>query len=123
MISEDDFESRLKMTSAAVEATSFEQCCLWAENAADPSPMQWKEINSGWIETIGTIDSRPISLALFWSVIDGKLVMFWDVVSQVSDKEQIDLWLQRHFPPRRPGERRTVDAGNFGPFFVSELEA
>ena len=116
----DTSESRLTRTLFIVEASSFEQLCLWSEHAADSAsrrftPRQWEQLNPGWSVTVGNIGARPVCLSANWARIDGQLVMFWEATSEVVDYAQIKKWLSRHFNGKWDHGTRdaTADAMNF----------
>lgn len=113
-------EDRLAHTLFIVEATKFEQQCLWEEHAED-SPYKrlksrrWEDLNPGYMVQIGELDSCPIYVCMSWARIDGQMIMFWETTSQIVDTTQVELWLSKHFTGKwdkgtRPAE---TDAMNF----------
>jgi hypothetical protein len=111
---EDTAENRLKETLFVVEATSTEQFMLWKDysNGSD-SPryptMSWKQVNPGWLVTVGKIGDRPCCISVTWNRINGRLVMFWHQCSQVTDSLQSEAWINANF--EKP--HSTCDAMNF----------
>lgn len=119
-MSDETAESRLAKTLFVVEATSFEQHCLWAETATESNcrrfePRRWEQVHPGWLVRIGKLDSRPICVSMRWNRIDGQLVMFWEATSQVVDTVQIEKWLSQHFTGKWGNGTReaTTNAANF----------
>jgi hypothetical protein len=73
-----------------VEATSYEKFSLWMQHAKD-GQMEWKQGNGGPLITAGTVDGRPVCLALFieatsqlvdWKLIDEYVKTTWPNVSR-----------------------------------------
>jgi hypothetical protein len=115
----DTAESRLAETIFIVEATSFEQHCLWAETSSTSdcrrfAPRKWEQMH-GWLVTVGRLDKRPICVSMTWNRIDGQLVMFWHPTSQVVDMVQIEKWFDKHFNGKWDKGTRNArtDAMNF----------
>jgi hypothetical protein len=121
----NDFDRRIADTVFAVEATHFEQHMLWythcgmREMEGTPTPgyrqVSWEQVNPGCTEVIGTLDGRPVNLCAFWNRIEGRLVMFYEVVSQVSDSVVLDAWIEKKFAGKTWDGGRPVrcDAQNF----------
>ena len=114
----DTAESRLNKTLFVVEATSAEEYFIWQEwanNSLYPvvKPEQrvnWEQLN-GWIITIGELDNRPVVMSVTFNRINGYLVMFWYMCSQVTDSVMAEKWLDENFDG---GTRRArTDALNF----------
>lgn len=105
-------ESRLADTFFIVEATSFEQHMLWEKHHKN---MNWQQIHSGWLVTVGKLDGRPCCVDMTWAKIDDQLVMFYDQCSQVTDVLQTNAWIYKHFNGTWDNGTRTAstDAGNF----------
>ena len=126
--STDTAESVLAKTFFIVEATSFEQQQLWSDHsdesmsrspllAANGSPtVEWVQMNPGWIVQLGKLGKRPVNMSVNWARIDGRLVMFWYLCSQVADYAMAEKWLEKHFHGTYDnGHRRAeTDASNFG---------
>lgn len=124
----DTAESVLAKTFFIVEATSFEYLSLWADHSDESmsrSPMltkshapivEWIQMNPGWIVQIGELDKRPVSMSVNWAKIDGHLVMFWYLCSQVADYVMAEKWLKKHFHGTYDNglRRAETDAYNFG---------
>lgn len=116
----DTVESRLRQTLFVVEATSYEQFCLWQDHAAASASrrfpaVRWVEINPGWGVTVGHLDRRPCVIQVCWARIEGRLVMFWHQCSQVCDSVQAEAWIDAYFDGKWDGGRPArCDAQNFG---------
>lgn len=115
-------ETRLKYTVFIVEATSFEQFSLWKENA-DESPnrdsntkgVSWEQVNPGELITIGKVGKMPVCLQTSFIKIDGQMVMFWELSSQVADYRMAEKWLKKNFKRKYDGGRPAeCGAWNFG---------
>lgn len=112
-IENDSAESRLKKTFFVVEATSFEQSILWEKYSEEAAKfdisrvtgnllcagtrLSWKQVNPGWLVTVGHIKKRPCCISTSWCNINGKLVMFWYGCSQVTDSVAAEEWIKKHF--------------------------
>jgi hypothetical protein len=117
-------EDRLKDTFFVVEATSYEQFCLWEKYSlesrqssfiAHENRMKWEQISPGWLVTVGKLDGRPCCISTQWNRISGKLVLFWYSCSQVTDSVMAEKWITEHFTGTwDSGTRRAwTDAQNF----------
>lgn len=122
--------NRLAATSFMVNATSFEKHCLWTEfstkgsqhllnknvqDALDKRPkLEWKQL-SGIVVQVSCLDGRPVNLSLFWDIIDGHYICFYDCCSQVVDWAMIDKWLDDNYHGKwAKGTRKAhCDAQNF----------
>lgn len=121
---------RFRETYAIVEANSNERQNLWSDWAIDntwrlPDPrdqrqfVYWDQINTGHFQQVGEFrigkDIMPVMLSLFWARLrtkrpsPGKLVMFWDMTSQVSDFRMADRFFKENFP----NASINTDASNF----------
>lgn len=114
-------EDRLKETFFIVEATSFEQHSLWSNYAKESDHrlynhkgLKWEQMD-GWMVTVGTLDDRPVCMSLSWVRIEGELVMFWYMCSQVTDSLMAEAWIDKYFTGRWDGGTRSAgtDAQNF----------
>lgn len=121
-MSEETAETRLEKTVFIVEATSFEQHCLWGQHASDSwmrpkdyEVVTWEQIN-GWLITVGEIGKRPVCISTSWVKINGALVMFYEQCSQVCDSVQTKKWVDKHFNEKWDNGHRPArcDAMNFG---------
>lgn len=116
-----DMEDRLKATFATVEATSYEQLCLWRDNANPfkakaEGKVKWEQVLDGWLPTVGHMTKKayPVVISLHWCVIEGRPVLFWHPTSQIVDHNLIDEWLKRMVPQAFLDQPNLVQgAGNF----------
>ena len=86
--------------------------------------VKWEQVNPGYIETIGYIkvgkEEMPVAIELTWVRIDGQMVLFWEMSSQVVDYRLAEPWLEKQFgkkgwPTWDKGTRRMSTNGmNFG---------
>ncbi len=88
-----------------VEATNCEVQHFWSEHAKQSrrhlhncpsSPVDWQLRNPGYQFEIGRVGSRPICVAIRYVTIADRLVMFYEVVSQLADHAMTERWLM-HF--------------------------
>ena len=84
-----------------VEADSYASHNLWVYYFYEPRkgviPAKiWEQVSLGHMITIGTMYKRPICISIFYSIIDGKRVMFYEGCSQLVDHLMIENWL-KHF--------------------------
>ncbi len=118
---EDSTESRLEKTCFVVQATSFEQHCLWSETSSasiytrHATERSWEQINPGWVVQVGEFNSHRVAVAMTWYKIDGQLVMFWYPSSRIVDGNLIEEWIDQHFQGKWDGDTRPAktDAMNF----------
>ena len=105
-------EDRLKETLFVVEATTFEQLCLWQQRG---KTLKWEQLGSGWMIQVGNLGTHICNISASWFRIEGQWVMFYYPCSRVSDSEQTDKWLDKHFTGKwDKGHRRArTNAMNF----------
>lgn len=116
-----DMEGRLADTFAIVEATSYEQLCLWRDNANPfnakvEGKAKWEQVLDGWLPTVGNITKKayPVAISLHWCLIDGRPVLFWHATSQMVDHRMIEAWLKKQCPnPYKDQPTLVQDAQNF----------
>ena len=87
----------LKDCIGIVEATSFEQLCLWRDEH-EGRKIPWDQTGLGYLETVGSIGNRPVCISLSTVHIDGKKILFIDATSQVVDHDMIEKWLEQNMP-------------------------
>jgi hypothetical protein len=108
-----------KETYAIVEANSNETQNLWSDWAIEntwrvPDPrdqrqfVHWEQIMRGHFQQVGEFrigkDVMPVVLSFFWVRLrtektgPGKLVMFWDMTSQVSDSRMAEKFFKENLP-------------------------
>lgn len=109
-MADTDLEQFLEGVVGWVEATSFEQHCLWKEFHLN-GETTWIENMSGLGRQIGRLDNRPIFVSLRTAVVDGHKLLFVDPTSVVVDHDQIEEWLKQTLPAEVYAVR--TDAINF----------
>lgn len=111
-VSEED-RKLFKDVFYMVEATHHEQHTLWEEFHYRPKYPEaqvksWEQVMSGhWLQ-IGTVDERPICVSIFYAILNGKRVMFYEGISQLVDHEMIEKWRDRY-----SGEAGHCNPANF----------
>jgi hypothetical protein len=105
-------DPRFAETEFVVEATSYEQLCLWRETHES---WPWEQDHRGIGLTIGHVGEFPVCLSLSWVRVGGRLILFWTAVSRITDYAMADEWFQDHCNPRWDRRRRRAftDAMNF----------
>lgn len=112
-------------TRFVIEASHREQHDLWATYSVEcwrqtwDFPTQnkytWQQINPGYLETVGEFHGFPVCISVNWVRINGVLVMFYEPVSRVVDREMVRDWLKKTCCPRWDNNTREAhcDAANF----------
>ncbi len=127
----DACERFLAETFYTVEATSFERYSLWADHSTDTlyprvnprtgklietKAVKWEELNPGGMVTVGSIGrgkkTRGVCLSTTFARIEGRIVLFYEQTSIVTDSEQAEKWLAKHCPCWKPLDGH-CDANNF----------
>lgn len=90
-------DPRLANVVAFVEATTFEENCIWANFTEKYNRVQKSEWvqGTGLFKNVGYIQKRPINITLSFSTIKGKVVCFYDAVSPLADHEMIGKWIRQ----------------------------
>ena len=83
---------KLKDTEYFIEAASFEILTLWNENK---DRVDWKELTSGVLFDLGTLDGMLVTMSIRWAKINGHLVAFYDLLGQVVDYRMVDALIQK----------------------------
>lgn len=102
-------EEKIAETFFLVEANSFETLVLWRENEKE-GEFIWTEESLGFWQTVGFLKKRPICISMFWTIIGGKRIAFYEGTSVLVDHDMIEKWLEETFHLSR--EKR-CDAHNF----------
>lgn len=105
-------EQRLREAFAVVEATSHEQHMLWRDfhyKPAGHAPVSWEQVNVGMSRQIGTFGGMPVCVTVFFAVVDGALVAFYDSESMVTHSGMTEEWCRKAFV----GARSWSNAQNF----------
>lgn len=111
---------RLKETFATVEASHHEMHQLWQDWSVEGMAFRvpdlrdkrqhfyWEQLGRGFNETIGVFrsekESMPVVFSGFWarlrlrSADPGKLVLFWELCSQVTDSRMAERFLKENLP-------------------------
>jgi hypothetical protein len=84
-----------------VEASDYEKQTLWERYYYKPFNPEavvkdWQQVSMGHGITIGHLGDRPVCVSIFYAILDGHKVMFYDATSQVVDHAMIDEWLKHH---------------------------
>ena len=114
-------ELELKDIDFLVAANSNERFNLWLEysnsykDERKNTRVDWKQISTGFMRTIGYLDSRPVEIEFSFAIIKEKMVAFYYGCSQVVDHKMIDEWLISRFQRTHDNYSRWnhVDAANF----------
>ena len=104
-----------KMASSVffIEATSYEQMCLWKENHQQTD---WEEDVTGFIQKIGTLGrNKPVCVVFTFAKIYGKRICFYEVTSRYADYKMVEDYLEKNYPVRWDNNTRRAmtDAMNF----------
>ena len=109
-------DDRIKHVYAMVEATHFEQLCLW-EKYSDQSnytntrfpvkKMKWESDASGYMTTLGhEEDGRPTVVSVFFAIVDDVPMCFYEATSLFANHEKVREWSRQY-------GKAHVDAANF----------
>lgn len=84
-----------------VEASSYERLTFWkdhfhAPHKGMPVIRTWEQESRGQMVYLGKIDKRPMYVQIWWDVLNGKRIIFYEGCSQVVDHKMIEDWL-KHF--------------------------
>lgn len=97
-----------------VEATDFEKLCLFGENEREWY-VTWEHVSMGNMATIEHIlvngENLPVVVSVFYALLNGKVVAFYEPTSQVVDHRMVKAWLEVNSPAFAAG--RKCDAMNF----------
>lgn len=83
-------DPRFAETVFVVEATHAEQHFLWCEWHGR---LEWEQDCHGLCPTIGTFGDMPVVVCCSWSRINGRLVLFYEAVSQIVDHRLVEAWI------------------------------
>lgn len=75
---------------------------------SDNRRVKWEQISFGNMETVGYLDSMPVTVSLLYAKINDRIVTFWHSPSMVSDYRLVRKWFNENLP-----EVYEADAGNF----------
>ncbi len=106
-------DKRFKDVVFVVEATHFEQHCLWKEHH---EKLNWEEDSHGFWQTIGHIADMPITINVFFAKILGQTICFYESPSMVTHHDMVKDWIIKQAGnPKWDNESRRAhcDAWNF----------
>ena len=99
-----------------MEATNNEQFMFWQlyhHYKVCPGVTSWVQVSQGKCPIIGYIDDRPISITVFYAIINKAKVAFYEGTSQLVDHKMIEDWLELHFKKNSDGRGNKSNASNF----------
>jgi hypothetical protein len=85
-----------KNTRHLVEVNSFISSVLWEKYSKKVT--SWRGWSAGFSETVGYINNKPICVSVFFTMIDGDWIGFYEPTSQMVDYSMVDDHLKKHFP-------------------------
>ncbi len=89
-----------------VEADDFARLKLWEEN--HKRFKTWEEINPGHVLHLGSFpDGRPVIMVIWYNRLDGKVIGFYEVTSEVADWGLVNDFFKTR-------DKKTTNAINFG---------
>lgn len=118
-----DMMKFLDGVSGVVEATGFENLCLWQRHR---DQRVWKENLSGFLQTVGLVWNMPVCIKLNTAEIDGRKLLFFHPTSQMIDYRLIDDWFKNALPRtayREDGVLNRTDAMNFHTLLPMQVDA
>lgn len=108
----DTSESRLAATEYLVQATHEEGFMLWK---TWHEKFEWVQITHGFGHVVGNVrlqkpngefESMPVAISMWWGILEGHLVCFYEDTSLVVDHRMIEKWI-------RPQVKKHTNATNF----------
>lgn len=99
---DQEHASIFKDVKYLIEANHNETHTLWErfhDKPAYPETIyvkDWKEISMGRIVTIGYLMDRPIAVELYFAILNGSKVAFYEGCSALVDHNMIEQWLRLH---------------------------
>jgi hypothetical protein len=105
-----------------VEATNTERFFIWQQHMSHENGAlikKWQQDYCGYCPTIGWIDDRPICACVNFATLDGMLVAFVELTSQLADYKMLDEWVAKYIPVARYDDvlgrcGKSTNAMNFG---------
>ena len=99
-----------------VHATDTETHELWCKfhNVVD-----WVQDGMGLSTQIGVSNGKPVCMSVFWNILNGQRVLFYECTSQLADYELVDKWVSENCKVKYDkGTRRAhTNAMNFAHCF------
>jgi hypothetical protein len=88
-------EECLLNVDLVVEATRFEQLCLWEKwhTKFNRGP-----VLEGWNKTVGFLGNRTIRISCMFETVGNKFVLFYHPTSIIVDYEQIEDYIKKMCP-------------------------
>lgn len=121
----EKLDPRFAETMFVVEADDFARHMLWVCHSResikagyaprDSSPHDWVQHGDGRFVQVGSFGGMPVNISVFWSTIDGQLVLFYDMCSMVTHSDMVRRWFEKHCNPKYDGGSREArcNAMNF----------
>src|SRR3990167_5290314 len=87
-----------------VEADSYSQLALWAENDKRESKykLSWEQLNPGSWFVVGYLDeekTKPVTVDCAFNRINGRVVCFYTSVSRFCDWNMVEDWFEKNCKP------------------------
>lgn len=97
----DEHKEIFKNVFFLVEANSHERHTFWVDyfykpRKDSPTISTWEQEMCGEMVYLGKLDKRPVYVQIWWDILNGKRIIFYDGCSQVVDHKMIEDWL-KHF--------------------------
>lgn len=116
-------EKEIHGTEYLVNANDAEQHYLWQHWAKEAYfcrrlDEHENHLRLSWIQgkslfrQIGKLDNRPVCININWNCINGHLIGFWYMSSQVTDSKMANDWLKKTFPNLK-SKNTDTDSLNF----------
>lgn len=96
-MSDEKLKALLTLTEFIVEANDFERGYLWERYSPH---CDWKDETMGASVVVGEFGGMPVNVTMFWSLLNGHRVMFYDAVSAVVDHRMVEKWLDENCNPK-----------------------
>lgn len=118
-------EDDLAKAEFFVDADSFARQILWERFAKQSADLRvekagwpnvdWEQDGMGFSAVIGWYGDHPVNVAFFGAKLNGKLVVFYEAVSRVTDSIMLEQWIKDRANPRWDNGTRPAftDACNF----------
>lgn len=103
-------EEKIDRTSFVVYASDAERMFIWK---LWNSVLKFEQDIQGTIIDIGYVARRPITIEMYWFIIEGHRVAFINGCSMLVDYAMIDDWVKRTFIAAGGLEKNRCDADNF----------
>ncbi len=90
MFTVTDLENTLPLVEYIIEANSNEQRYLWTKYK---DHVVWESCPLGHGKTIGSLENRPVFMSFLYAEINGVVVLFWHLTSELADYKMAEDWL------------------------------